>query len=143
MKRARMILVLVVLALVSGIGTVAADGMTSGDLIAEATGSILHVTVPVAKDLFDTGDYVFIDVREESETRMGYIPGAILIPRGLLEFRIASSVADQNTKIVIYCKSGGRGSLATYTLKKMGYTNVINMDGGFTAWTDAGYPIDG
>ena len=143
MKRARMVLILVVLALVLGIGTVTADGMTAGDLVAEATANILHVNVSVAKDLFDTGDYLFIDIREESETRMGYIPGAALVPRGLLEFRIASTAADQSTKIIIYCKSGGRGSLATYALKRMGYTNVINMDGGFTAWTDAGYPIDG
>ena len=124
-------------------GNLVAQDMTAGDMVAEAKANILHVNVTVVKDLFDTEEYIFIDVREESETRMGFIPGALLVPRGLIEFRIASLVEDKNAKIVVYCKSGGRSSLATYSLKKLGYTNVISMDGGWTAWESAGYPVDG
>jgi rhodanese-related sulfurtransferase len=137
------VLSLAIVMLVTGLGQVFADGMTGGDFVAEAKANILHVNVSVAKDLYDTGEYVFIDVRREAETRMGYIPGALMVDRGVLEFAIAGAVEDKNAKIVVYCKSGGRSSLATYTLKKMGYTNVISMDGGFNGWTAAEYPIDG
>jgi rhodanese-related sulfurtransferase len=118
-----------------------ADGMTSADLLAEARAQIMQAPADVAKLLFDEGDYVFIDVREPTETKMGFVPGAILIPRGLLEFKIAGEVADPNTQIVVYCASGGRSSLAAYTLKQMGYTNVISMAGGWRAWSAAGFPI--
>ena len=137
------VLSLAIVMLVTGLGQVFADGMTGSDFVAEAKANILHVNVSVAKDLYDTGEYVFIDVRREAETRMGYIPGALMVDRGVLEFAIAGAVEDKNAKIVVYCKSGGRSSLATYTLKKMGYTNVISMDGGFSGWTAAEYPIDG
>jgi rhodanese-related sulfurtransferase len=65
-----------------------------------------------------------------------------LVPRGLLEFKIASNVANQNAKIVVYCKSGGRSSLATLSLVRMGYVNAVSMNGGFTEWANKGYPID-
>ncbi len=119
-----------------------ADAMTSADLLAEARAQIMQAPVDVAKLLFDEETYVFIDVREPTETKMGFIPGALLIPRGLLEFRIAGEVSDSNTQIVVYCASGGRSSLAAYTLKMMGYTNVISMAGGWRAWEAAGYPVD-
>ena len=133
-----------VLSLVIALGAAQAftEDMSAGDLLAEAQAQILQVPVDVAKLVFDTGDYLFIDIREPNETEMGFIPGAVLIPRGLLEFRIASAAPDKNTSIVVYCKSGGRAALAVYTLKRMGYTNVINMAGGFSAWDEKGYPVD-
>lgn len=135
--------VIIVLSLLLVFGAVQgfAEAMTAGDMLAEARANILQAPAGVAKLLFDEGNYVFIDVREPTETKMGFIPNAILIPRGLLEFRIASSVEDPSTQIVIYCKSGGRSSLAAYTLKQMGYTNVISMAGGWGAWAEAGYPV--
>ena len=115
---------------------------TPAQMVADAKAQIMHVSADVVKVLFDTKEYAFVDVREPSETRMGYIPGAFLIPRGLVEFRIGSTIEDKNAKIVVYCKSGGRSSLATLALKNLGYTNVISMDGGFSAWQEAGYPMD-
>ena len=139
MKR---VLVLCVLSLVVfGASQSFAQDMTAGDMVAAAKSQILHVSVDVVKDLFDTGEYLFIDVREPSETDMGFIPGAVLIPRGLVEFRIGSTVEDKDAKIVVYCKSGGRSSLATLALKQMGYTNVVSMDGGWSGWQEAGFPI--
>ena len=143
MKKAIVALMIAAVAMLSIAGNLVADPMTGADFIAEARSNILHVNVEVAKDLFETGEYVFIDVREESETRMGVLPGAMLIPRGVVEFRIPGMIEDKNAKIVVYCKSGGRSALATNTLKLMGYTNVISMDGGFTAWSEAGLPIEG
>ena len=136
------VIIVLTLMLVFGATSVFADAMTASDMLAEARASILQAPVSVAKLLFDEGNYVFIDIREPNETKMGFIPGAILIPRGLLEFRIAGAVADPNTQIVIYCKSGGRSSLGAYTLKKMGYTNVISMAGGWAGWESAGFPVD-
>ena len=133
-----------VLCVVLGLAAVQAFGqdMSAADLTAEARAQILQVPVEAAKLMFDTGDYLFIDVREPNETEMGLVPGAQLVPRGLLEFRIASIAPDKNSKIVVYCNSGGRAALATYSLKRMGYTNAVNMDGGFTDWDDAGFPVD-
>ena len=96
----------------------------------------------VTSVVFDRGGYLFVDVREPNETAMGTVPGATLVPRGLLEFRFPSAVEDQDAKIVVYCKSGGRSSLATYTLMHMGYKNVVSMDGGWSAWEEAGYPVE-
>jgi rhodanese-related sulfurtransferase len=144
MKTNRIVMITLGLIVVSMVasGVLFADGMTSADLLAEAKSNIQTVSVTEAKDLFDQGGYLFIDVREPNETAMGTIPGAIQIPRGLLEFRIANTVEDQNANIVVYCKSGGRSSLATYTLVRMGYDNAVSMDGGWGAWEEAAYPVE-
>ena len=67
---------------------------------------------------------VLLDVRTETEFQIGHLPQAINISRGLLEFRIGETIKDLNTPIVVYCRAGGRGALATQTLMEMGYTNV-------------------
>jgi rhodanese-related sulfurtransferase len=142
MKKTTLLLAaLVLLALVVGT-PVFAEGMTAQELVAEAKSQIQVATVEQVKGLFDQGGYVFVDVRESNETAMGQIPGALLIPRGLLEFQIASKVEDKNAQIVVYCKTGGRSSLATYTLKRRGYPNILSMDGGWAAWEAAGYPVE-
>ena len=95
-----------------------------------------------AKECFDKGGYVFIDCRTEDEFKMGHVPGAMHIPRGVMEFKIDKKVPDKTANIVLYCKKGGRGCLATCTLCRMGYKNVKNMDGGWMAWEKAGYPVE-
>ncbi|MBT3276010.1 MAG: hypothetical protein HN368_22875 [Spirochaetales bacterium] len=139
MKKA--LILVVSLFLVFGAAGAFADPMTAGDFLAESRAQILQAPVDVGKLLFDGGNYVFIDIREPTETKLGFIPNAILIPRGLLEFKIAGAVEDPGTQIVLYCASGGRSSLGAYTLKQMGYTNVISMAGGFRGWAEAGYPV--
>jgi rhodanese-related sulfurtransferase len=134
-------LVLFAASLVAG-SLVFAEGMTGADFITQAKSIIDTVNVDQAKNLFDRGGYLFIDVREPNETAMGIIPGAVLVPRGLLEFKFPGTVEDKNAQIVVYCKSGGRSALATYALMHMGYTNVVSMDGGWSAWSDAAYPVE-
>jgi len=119
-----------------------AKDMTAKELVTEAKKSICQVSISEAKDLIDKGGYVFLDCREPKEFKMGHIPGAMNIPRGLLEFKIAKKIPDKNAKIVMYCKKGGRGCLATCTLCRMGYKNAKNMAGGWMAWEKAGYPIE-
>ena len=135
-----------VLAFVFGLAltvpTAIAKDLTKHDFVTTAKQNIVEVSVSDAKALLDKGGYIFLDVRTSKEFKMGHIPGAMHLARGLLEFKIAKKVPDKNANIIIYCKSGGRGSLATYTLGQMGYKSVKNMAGGWKAWTKAGYPID-
>ncbi len=134
---------LVILSLVLSTGLLLAEDLTPSDLVAAAKAEITSITVAEAKALFDKGGYLFVDVREPDEFKMGHIPGAVNIPRGLVEFRIGAQVQEnKDAKIVLNCKTGGRSALATQSLKKLGYKNLLNMDGGWTAWEGAGYPVE-
>jgi len=119
-----------------------AEDMTADDFKKEALKHITTITLSEAKALLDKGGFTFLDVRTEKEFKKGHIPGAVNFPRGKLEFGIDKKIPDKNTSIVVYCKTGGRSALATYTLVKMGYKNLKNMDGGWKAWTKAGYPVE-
>ncbi len=81
-------------------------------------------------------------VREPAEYEEAHIPGARLIPRGLLEHEAEDQLPDKDARILVHCASGGRGALATKSLKEMGYTNVANMDGGINAWRERGYETE-
>jgi rhodanese-related sulfurtransferase len=116
--------------------------MTTKDLVAEANEHVTNVPIAMARELLDEGGFIFLDVRTAKEFKMGHIPGAIHIERGLLEFKINNQVPDKNAQIVGYCKAGERGSLAAHTLVRMGYKNVINIEGGWIAWEKAGYPVE-
>ena len=100
------------------------------------------MSVSEAKAKLGKSGIVFLDVREPKEFKAGHIPGAINIPRGLAEFKIEKQIPDKNTKIIIYCKTGGRACLSAANLKKMGYKNITNITGGWEAWNKAGYPVE-
>ncbi len=85
--------------------------------------------------------FVLIDVREESEFAAGHIPGAMHLSKGVIERDIEKLVPDLDAKLVLYCGGGYRSALAADNLQKMGYRNVISMDGGFRGWKEAGLPI--
>src|SRR5687767_2632950 len=85
---------------------------------------------------------LFIDVREPNEWNLGHIPGAIHIPRGILESNI-EAVAPRDRRIVLYCASGNRTALAADALQQMGYSNVASLAGGFRGWVEAGGEVDG
>ena len=119
-----------------------AKDMTAKDLVAEAKKDITVVDVAAAKGILDKGGAIFLDCREPKVFKSGHIPGAMNIPRGLLEFKIAKKISDKNKEIVIYCKKGGRGCLAAFNLVRMGYKNVKNLDGGWQAWEKAGNPVE-
>jgi sulfur-carrier protein adenylyltransferase/sulfurtransferase len=82
-----------------------------------------------------------LDVREKDEYRDGHLDGAISLPRGFLEMRVEETVPDKSTPIIAYCAGGTRSLIAARTLKEMGYTDVVSMTGGFTAWKNAGKPF--
>lgn len=106
------------------------------DLVAEAKQHISEVDTATAKKLLAEGHIVLLDVREESEYAAGHINNAILLPRGVLEFKLANvpELADKNKALLIYCRTGGRSALAAHTLQALGYTHVLSMAGGFEAW---------
>jgi len=84
--------------------------------------------------------FVLVDTREDSEWASGHIPGAIHLGRGVIERDVEKAVPDKNTQIVLYCGGGYRSALAADNLQKMGYRNVISMDGGWRGWTESGFP---
>ena len=83
---------------------------------------------------------VVIDVREESEFVAGHIPGAIHVSKGVIERDIETVVPDLNTEILLYCGGGFRSALSADNLQRMGYQNVVSVDGGWRGWTEAKYP---
>ena len=94
------------------------------------------------KKRLDTGEkIVLIDTREESEWARGHIPGAVHLSKGIIERDIEKTVPDKDATVVLYCGGGFRSALAAEELQKMGYRNVISMDGGWRGWTEAGFPV--
>lgn len=85
---------------------------------------------------------VLIDVRESDEFAKGHARGAISLSKGIVELRIEETVPDINKQVILYCGGGSRSALAADNLRKMGYTNVASMAGGFKAWKDAGLPTE-
>lgn len=121
---------------------------TVQQMLEEANAAVPRVSPEDAKSLVGRDDVLFLDVREPSEVATtGKVPGALAIPRGLVEFRADPASAlhdakfDRAKTVVAYCASGGRSALVGKTLKDMGYTNVLNL-GGFKGWMDAGGAIE-
>ncbi|RLB15408.1 MAG: hypothetical protein DRG63_06950, partial [Deltaproteobacteria bacterium] len=114
-----------------GCATQSSKPMTAKELVAQARKTVSEVSVSTAKEALDRGGYLFLDSREPREYKMGHIPGAINIPRGLIEFKVTKKIPDKNTKILVYCKFGGRGCLTACTLCRMGYRHVANIAGGW------------
>ncbi len=83
-----------------------------------------------------------VDVREESEFAQGHIPGSIHLGKGVIERDIEGQIPDTGTELILYCGGGYRSALAADNLQKMGYTNVLSMDGGWRGWTEAGLPVE-
>ncbi|MFN8770309.1 MAG: rhodanese-like domain-containing protein [Neisseriaceae bacterium] len=86
-------------------------------------------------------DFTLIDVREDYEWNQGHIPTAIHLSRGVIERDIEKAIPNKNTNIVLYCGGGFRSVLSAFNLQKMGYTNVISMDGGMRDWLNSGNKV--
>jgi len=111
-------------------------------LVADAKTRIRECTVADVQRRLDAGErFTLIDVREDSEWANGHIPGALHLGKGVIERDIEAKVPDTATPLVLYCGGGYRSALAVDALQKMGYTNVISMDGGWRGWTQAGLQV--
>ena len=113
--------------------------LTTQDFVAQAKAAIEECDVASAAQRLQKGALA-LDVREPQEFMQGHVPDAIDLPRGVIEFRAPEhpSLSDKDREIIVYCQAGGRGALATHTLKQMGFTKVVNMLGGYSAWLEAG-----
>jgi rhodanese-related sulfurtransferase len=116
--------------------------LTPHDLVVEAKSQIKEVSTAEAQALMTKR--TIIDVREYDEFAAGHLPGAINIPRGVLEFKIGSvaECVDQARPYLIYCRTSGRAAMSTVQLQRIGYTDVISMGGGFEAWNTEGRPTE-
>ncbi len=83
---------------------------------------------------------ILIDVREDNEWNEGHAEDAVHIGRGVIERDIVNKFPDKETELILYCGGGYRSALAAENLQKMGYTNVLSMNGGWSAWKEADAP---
>jgi rhodanese-related sulfurtransferase len=113
------------------------------DMVAKAKSSVQKVSAADVKAMIDKKDKaILLDVRDPGEFSAGHIPGAMNISRGTLEFNVFNKIKDQNAKVIVYCKTAGRSTLATKTLNDLGFKNAILMDAQFEDWVKAGYPVE-
>jgi len=111
-------------------------------IVDDARSRIKETNVEDVKKRMDRGDkFLLVDVREESEFAKDHLPGAIHLGKGVIERDIEQKVPNLRTEMILYCGGGFRSALAADNLQKMGYTNVISMDGGIRGWREKQYPL--
>jgi rhodanese-related sulfurtransferase len=111
-------------------------------LVVQTKQRVRECTVDDVKAKLDRGEtFHLIDVREESEWAKDHLPTAIHLGKGVIERDVEARIPDVNAAIVLYCGGGFRSALAADNLQKMGYTNVISMDGGIRDWRGKGYAL--
>ena len=111
-------------------------------IVEDAKTRVREVSIDDIKARLDRGDkFVLVDVREESEYAKDHLPGAIHLGKGIIERDIEERVPELNTPLVLYCGGGYRSALAADNLQKMGYTNVLSMDGGIRGWREKHFPL--
>jgi len=110
-------------------------------LVREAKSRIKEADFRDIKKRLDGGEkMIIVDTREDVEWARGHVAGAIHIGKGVIERDIEKTIPDKEATIVLYCGGGYRSALAADNVQKMGYKNVISMDGGWRGWTEAGFP---
>jgi glyoxylase-like metal-dependent hydrolase (beta-lactamase superfamily II)/rhodanese-related sulfurtransferase len=118
-------------------------GKTVAQMLAEAAAMVPFMSLAELRSRVDAGsnELVVLDVRERDAYEQGHISGAQLLPRGQLELRVNQDLPDPTRRIVACCEFGRISTLATATLREMGYQRAVALDGGMKAWREAGYPI--
>ena len=111
-------------------------------IVNDARSRVRETNVDEVKHRLDRGEkFVLVDVREESEFAQDHLPGALHIGKGVIERDIEVRFPDLKTPMILYCGGGFRSALAADNLQKMGYTDVISMDGGIRGWREKNYPL--
>jgi rhodanese-related sulfurtransferase len=111
-------------------------------IVEDARRRIREITIDDVKARLDRGEtFLLLDVREESEYANDHLPGAIHLGKGVIERDIEERVPELDTPLVLYCGGGYRSALAADNLQKMGYTNVLSMDGGIRGWREKHFPL--
>jgi glyoxylase-like metal-dependent hydrolase (beta-lactamase superfamily II)/rhodanese-related sulfurtransferase len=118
-------------------------GKTVAQMLAEAAATVPFMSLAELKSCIEAGtdELVVLDVRERDAYEEGHIPGARLLPRGQLELRVNQELSDPTRRILVCCEFGRISTLATATLRQMGFCGAVALDGGMKAWREAGYPV--
>ena len=112
-------------------------------MVSDAKKRVRETTPEVVRRRQETGErFHLVDVREDNEWERGRALGAIHLGKGIIERDIERAILDRDEEIVLYCGGGFRSALAADTLAKMGYTNVVSMDGGWKRWRELGFPVE-
>ena len=111
-------------------------------IVEDAKKRVHETSVDEVKAKIDRGEkFLLVDVREESEFAKDHLPGAMHLGKGIIERDVEERVPDLTTPMVLYCGGGFRSALAADNLQKMGYTNVLSLDGGIRGWREKGFPL--
>lgn len=112
------------------------------EIVNDAKSRVRETTVDQIRAKLEKREkFVLVDVREDNEYAKDHLPGAIHLGKGIIERDIEKAVPDTKAEIVLYCGGGFRSAMTADNLQKMGYTNVISMDGGIREWREKGYPL--
>lgn len=119
-------------------------GVSVAQLLNEAAAEVPFMSMDEVRAQAEAGanDLIVLDVREKEAFDAGHIPGAAHLPRGLLELRVNEALPDPTVRIVAYCDYGKISTLATATLRRMGFTRAVALDGGMKAWREKGFPVE-
>jgi len=113
------------------------------EIVKDAKSRVRETTPEEVRRRQETGDrFHLVDVREDNEWERGRALGGLHMGKGVIERDIERAIPNRNEEIVLYCGGGYRSALAADTLMKMGYRNVISMDGGWKRWKALGYPTE-
>jgi rhodanese-related sulfurtransferase len=114
------------------------------NLVNDAKSRVRETTPEEVRHRQETGEsFHFVDVREDNEWERGRALGAMHLSKGIIERDIETAIPNPDEEIVLYCGGGYRSALAADALARMGYSNVISMDGGWKRWRELGYPVEG
>jgi len=112
-------------------------------LVNDAKSRVKETDINGYKKMLANGEKpLLIDTREDNEWAAGHAAGAVHLSKGIIERDIEARVSDKGTKMVLYCGGGFRSALAADALRKMGYSDVISLDGGWRAWQESAMPIE-
>lgn len=112
-------------------------------IVNDAKSRVRQIDIAEYKQMRESGsDHLLVDVREDNEWAAGHAQGALHLSKGIIERDIETKVPDPNTTMVLYCGGGFRSAMAADNLQKMGYRNVLSLDGGWRAWTTEGLPTE-
>jgi glyoxylase-like metal-dependent hydrolase (beta-lactamase superfamily II)/rhodanese-related sulfurtransferase len=118
-------------------------GKTVAQMLSEAAATVPFMSLVELKACLESrrDELVVLDVRERDAFEEGHIPGARLLPRGQLELRVNTELTDPTRRILAYCEFGRVSTLATATLRQMGFLGAVALDGGMKAWREAGFVV--
>jgi rhodanese-related sulfurtransferase len=112
-------------------------------IVNDAKSRVKETNVAAVLERMKKGEKLnFVDVREDNEWEKGRIAGAVHLGKGIIERDVEGTIPDKTKELILYCGGGFRSALSADNLQKMGYRNVVSMDGGWRGWNEAGGPVE-